>query len=100
MKFAFSLLLLLSLKSFGRDLVVIHHHQKSAKQVEILINSLTEQMGFPKSFIKREMSPCQGSEYALAVLCVNDLGEVEIKQQNKTVMKRITAAFGGLRERP
>tara|TARA_R110000868_G_scaffold408565_1_gene691914 strand:- start:40 stop:342 length:303 start_codon:yes stop_codon:yes gene_type:complete len=100
MKFAFSLLLLLSLPAFGRDMVVIHHNQQSKEQLEILMNTLTQQMGFPKSFIKQEASPCQGSQHALAVLCMNDQGEVEIKQQNSAVMKRITAAFGGLREQP
>ncbi len=99
MKFVFSFLILFTQQAFGRDMVVIHHNEKSAEQLEILVNTLTQQMGFPESFIQKRTGECQESDHALAVLCISDQGEVEIKQQNSAVMKRITAAFGGLRER-
>lgn len=98
MKFVFKILFFISLSTQARELVVIGYPSGQSAQAAIVRGALINQLALPSSFIQSHEGSCQILQEAIATICVDENGDIEVKQQNSIIMQRLLVAFGETNE--
>ncbi len=88
--FSFLFILLVSQKSFSRELFLISYPEKQLKQAKAIKKMLHETYSIPKRGIhlRKRRPPCKKNNHSLLHICIDKNNQYKVVKQNSKVLKR------------